>query len=99
MPGHLFLPTQPNISIGLNTFILTSILCSLALYFRGPEPFAWLYAHWVQLMTASLAMSILQAIYVYAISFVSGELLALGGNSGNPFYDVSTVWYLMNNNR
>lgn len=34
-------------------------------------------------------MSTVQAAWVYLWSFLSGELLALGGNSGIFIYDVS----------
>ena len=54
----------------------------------GPESFTFLYEKWVGFYTASLLMSILQAFFVYAMSFRKGKLLALGGNSGNPIYDV-----------
>lgn len=33
-------------------------------------------------------MAVFQAILVYALSFRTGTLLALGGNSGNVIYDV-----------
>ncbi len=33
-------------------------------------------------------MSVVQGLYVYAMSFRQGRLLALGGNSGNFIYDV-----------
>ena len=33
-------------------------------------------------------MSVFQGLLVYAMSFRKGALLALGGNSGNPIYDV-----------
>lgn len=33
-------------------------------------------------------MATFQAVWVYVWSFFSGELLALGGNSGNVIYDV-----------
>lgn len=55
----------------------------------GIEAFTWIYDHWVPLLTASLIMSTVQAVLVYVWSFYSGELLALGGNSGVFIYDVS----------
>lgn len=39
-------------------------------------------------------MSIVQGVAVYASSFRAGALLALGGNSGNPIYDVSFIFVL-----
>ncbi|WOO85586.1 Delta(14)-sterol reductase [Vanrija pseudolonga] len=53
----------------------------------GIEHFTWLYDHFVPLLSAALAMATAQAVWVYAYSFFSGELLALGGNSGIFFYD------------
>jgi delta14-sterol reductase len=46
----------------------------------------------VPLLTASLIMATVQSVWVYVWSFFSGELLALGGNSGIFVYDVSGVW-------
>jgi delta14-sterol reductase len=36
-------------------------------------------------------MATFQAIACYAASFQHGKLFALGGNSGNPIYDVRRV--------
>lgn len=58
------------------------------IYRSGPESFTFLYDKWVNFVTASLLMSFVQAVGLYAASFRSGALLALGGNSGNPIYDV-----------
>ena len=58
------------------------------IYRFGPQSFTFIYEHWVGLITASLAMSIFQGLYCYLSSFVGDKLLALGGNSGNPIYDV-----------
>lgn len=57
----------------------------------GPEPFTFVYDHWVGLITASLSMSVLQGVYCYVSSFFGDKLLALGGNSGNPIYDVRCI--------
>jgi Delta14-sterol reductase len=56
----------------------------------GASAFTFLYDHWVGFITASLAMSLAQACYVYALSFAGGKMLALGGNSGNVLYD----WFI-----
>ena len=58
------------------------------IYRYGPQSFTFLYEKWVGFMTAALLMSITQGIACYAASFIPGKLLALGGNSGNPIYDV-----------
>lgn len=58
------------------------------IYRYGPQALTFIYERWVGFITASLAMSVFQGIMVYLFSFRSGALLALGGNSGNPIYDV-----------
>lgn len=57
----------------------------------GIHLYSWLYDHFLQLASASLVMSAFQATWVYAYSYYSGELLALGGNSGIFIYDVSSA--------
>ena len=65
------------------------------IYRFGPQSFTFIYEHWVGLITASLAMSFAQALYCYVASYVGNKLLALGGNSGNPIYDVrEQLWRL-----
>ncbi len=54
----------------------------------GAELYSSLYDRWLGLLTAAQAMALVQAAWVYAYSFRSGELLALGGNSGVFVYDV-----------
>ncbi|KAL7421779.1 erg24, C-14 sterol reductase [Cryptotrichosporon argae] len=73
---------------GLNTLILTlGLIVGYLFQPNGIQNFTWIYDHWVPLMSASLAMATAQAVWVYVYSFFSGELLALGGNSGNIVYD------------
>jgi hypothetical protein len=48
-----------------------------------------MYDRWLGLLTAAFVNSVVQALAVYWQSFNNGELLALGGNSGNFVYDVS----------
>ena len=61
------------------------------IYRDGPGPLTFIYEHWVGLVTASIVMSVVQALWCYLSSFRQGALLALGGNSGNPIYDVSLL--------
>lgn len=71
-----------------STFLLAmGISCGYILR-NGPESFTFIYEKWIGFVTASLVMSVVQALYVYARSFRSGALLALGGNSGKFIYDV-----------
>ncbi|KDR79042.1 hypothetical protein GALMADRAFT_138002 [Galerina marginata CBS 339.88] len=73
-----------------STFLLALGVTSGVILRYGPESFTFIYNKWVGLITASLIMSVVQAIYVYAISFKQGKLLALGGNTGNFIYD----WFI-----
>ena len=56
---------------------------------QGPTSFTILYEKWVGFVTASVVMSVAQALYCYYTSFQEDKLLALGGNTGNFIYDVS----------
>nr|QMU26480.1 delta 14-sterol reductase [Agaricus subrufescens] len=73
-----------------STFLLALGIASGIIFNFGPQSFTILYDKWVGFLTASLLMSAVQALYCYALSFRSGTLLALGGNSGNPIYD----WFI-----
>ncbi|KAF8440029.1 ERG4/ERG24 ergosterol biosynthesis protein [Boletus edulis BED1] len=70
-----------------STFLLTLGITTGYIIRYGPESFTFLYDKWLGFVTASLIMSIVQAVAVYAFSFREGALLATGGNSGNPIYD------------
>jgi len=56
---------------------------------QGIDALLYIPHHFPQLITAALAMSIFQAFFVYAQSFKKDEMLAIGGNSSNPLYNVS----------
>ncbi|KAL1724466.1 ergosterol biosynthesis ERG4/ERG24 [Schizophyllum commune] len=71
----------------LPTAMLTLGLTFGYIFQNGPEKFTFIYHHWIGLVTASLIWSTVLALYVYAMSFKKGKLLAEGGNSGNPIYD------------
>ena len=74
---------------GFYTMVLTfGLTVGFLLQPGGVEKFTWIYDNWIPLTSAALAMSVIQATWVYAYSYFSGELLALGGNSGNFIYDV-----------
>jgi len=57
---------------------------------KGPGALLYITDHWAELITAALAMSFAQACAVHAMSFQKGTMLAVGGNSTNGFYNVST---------
>ena len=88
-PYPVAIQKRVELTIGFYTLVLAlGITLGYLLHPGGVEKFTWVYDHWVPLMSASLAMSVIQATWVWAWSFASGELLALGGNSGNIVYDV-----------
>lgn len=76
----------------MSTFILT---CGLTIgYLTRPgaiESFSWAYDHWCPLISTCLAFALIQNLYFWAQSYWSGELLALGGNSGYFVYDVRVI--------
>lgn len=54
----------------------------------GRAPVTWLYDHYSTLAFVTILWTILLSAYLYVKSFFGkGVLLAVGGNSGNPFYD------------
>lgn len=73
------------------TFLLAmGIACGFIWQF-GPQSLTFIYRRWLGFTTAALIMSVVQGILCYAFSFTGNKLLALGGNTGNPIYDVSMV--------
>ena len=74
--------------LAFSTFLLALGLTIGWIWQNGIESFTFVYDKWVGLMTASIVMSVVQGLACYAASFRPGALLALGGNSGNPIYDV-----------
>ena len=65
-------------------------LCAVALAVAqgaGGVQLSWLYDHYLELMSGSMALSVCVSVYCYAASFRRGELLAEGGQSGNVLYD------------
>ena len=56
-----------------------------------PRSLTFIYEHPLGLITASLGMAIFQGLYCYISSFFGDKLLALGGNTGNPIYDVRNL--------
>lgn len=85
-------PTQRRcLSVGFATFLCAIGIAVAMILYQGAESFTFLYRKWVGFVTSSLLLSIIQAVYVYLASFQPGKLLSLGGNTGNPIYDVGGV--------
>lgn len=75
-----------------STLLLTTgLLVPVVATSSGQESLSWMYNHWLGLANAAVCMAIFQAVWVYAWSFHSRELLAKGGNSGVFVYDASSV--------
>ena len=70
-------------------------MVSGVIFNRGPGAFTFIYSHWTGILTGAFVNSLVQAFYVYGVSFQDGKLLALGGNSGNVLYDVSFIVLIM----
>merc|ERR1719443_2559425 len=54
---------------------------------RQADRLSWLYDHYLELISASMALSLAVAAFSYAISYRRNEMLAAGGVSGNVLYD------------
>ncbi|KDQ62213.1 hypothetical protein JAAARDRAFT_30111 [Jaapia argillacea MUCL 33604] len=70
-----------------STFLLALGLTAGWIVRFGPQSFTFFYERWVGFVTASLLMSVVQALGCYAASFQDNKLLALGGNTGSFIYD------------
>jgi hypothetical protein len=70
-----------------STFLLALGIVTGIIVRFGPASFTLIFEKWAGFVTASILMSVFQAIWCYLGSFREGRLLALGGNSGNPIYD------------
>jgi hypothetical protein len=74
-----------------STLLLALGLTCGVIYRYGPQSFTFFYEKFVGFITASVIMSVVQGVGCYAASFRPGAILALGGNSGNPIYDVRSI--------
>jgi len=64
-------------------------LSFMSLRGQGWVMFLWVKAHFADIALFSIFVSFFVSIWVYLRSFVGDKMLALGGNTGNPIYDVS----------
>lgn len=70
----------------LYAFILSHIFFVLAYcYYKLDAGFV--YRYYLSFATSAILLSLILSVYLYARSFRTSALLALGGNSGNFFYD------------
>ncbi|GAA5825051.1 hypothetical protein JCM11251_006077 [Rhodosporidiobolus azoricus] len=75
---------------GFATMMLTFAVIALWTWKRGPAALLYVPDHWPQLISAVIVFSYVQAWFVFFQSYVPGEMLALGGNTRNPFYN----WFI-----
>lgn len=61
----------------------------MALRGQGYYLFVWTKVHFTDIALFSLVFAFIVSTAVYVSSFFGNKLLALGGNTGNPTYDVS----------
>ncbi|KAI5481885.1 C-14 sterol reductase [Pseudohyphozyma bogoriensis] len=72
------------------TFFASFAVVAALSYVYGLGPLLYVTDHWAELITASLAMSFVQACFVYVQSYEKDMMLALGGNTKNPVYN----WFI-----
>ncbi|GAA6064079.1 hypothetical protein JCM10212_002721 [Sporobolomyces blumeae] len=77
-----------------STMMLTLAIIAGWTVVRGPDALLYIPHHFPQLISAALAMSFAQACFVYAQSYVGEQMLAIGGNSSNPLYNVRRFWFI-----
>ncbi|KAI8976037.1 ergosterol biosynthesis ERG4/ERG24 [Pilobolus umbonatus] len=64
-----------------------STLVFMALRGQGTFMFVWIRDNFADLVLFSIFFAYVISIAVYAGSFIGNQMLALGGNTGNPIYD------------
>lgn len=64
----------------------------MALRGQGYYLFVWTKAHFSDIALFALVFSFVVSGAVYVASFFGNKMLALGGNTGNPIYDVSCLF-------
>ncbi|KAI9217973.1 C-14 sterol reductase Erg24 [Blastocladiella britannica] len=70
-----------------NTLLFTTASIAAIINFHGLDMLLYIADHHLQLITAAVIVTYAISLYLYVSSYVGDKLLALGGNSGNPFYD------------
>ena len=74
---------------GLYAFVISHVLFAVG-YFYFKVPVSFVYDNFLAFAMASIVLSFALAVYLYAKSYTPGAMLALGGNSGNWFYN----WFM-----
>ncbi|BGP25806.1 erg24, C-14 sterol reductase [Rhodotorula toruloides] len=75
-----------------STMMVTLFGIAAWTYKFGPSALLYIPNHWAQLISAALAWSAFLATFVYYQSYIGEQMLALGGNTPNPFYNASLAF-------
>ena len=72
---------------GLYGYLLAHVIFILG-YCVYKVPVSFVYQRYLAFASAAMLFSAILSVYLYVRSFRDGALLALGGNTGNPIYDL-----------
>lgn len=89
--GTVIAKTEKRLKYKLNAFrvMLVSLMALAYAEYTGLIQLSWCYDNAIYLLTASLTFSLVLSIGLYVASFRSARVVvAEGGNSGNPVYDM-----------
>jgi hypothetical protein len=70
----------------LQSLVLITVM---SLRGQGFGLFVWIKSHFADMALFSIVFAFFVSFFVYFRSFIGNKMLALGGNTGNPIYDVS----------
>ncbi|GAA5846340.1 hypothetical protein JCM9279_001332 [Rhodotorula babjevae] len=73
-----------------STMILTLAMIGAWTFKFGPGALLYVPHHWAQLVSAAFAWSTFLATFVFFQSYMGEQMLALGGNTDNAFYN----WFI-----
>jgi hypothetical protein len=76
----------------LQSFLMMTVM---GLRGQGTAIFTWVKQHFSDMVLFGVVFSFIVSFGVYAFSFVGNKMLALGGNTGNPIYDVSFFFFFV----
>lgn len=82
------------LQIALSALQSLFLITVMALRGQGLSIFVWIKVHFADMALFSIIFSFIVSFFVYFRSFIGNKLLALGGNTGNPIYDVSDICFI-----
>lgn len=78
--------------LALNALQSLFLITVMSLRGQGWSMFVWIKVHFADMALFSILFAFFVSFFVYFRSFIGNKLLALGGNTGNPIYDVSILY-------